>query len=257
MKSLLSGLFGIVAALALTYGGVQALSKKAVDSADKMGQEVGRIVNIAEAGEKNLKQSQARADELTAKLEMMEVQASEQLKILEEQKKSLVELSDQINEITSQTELLSDQESLKKLEQITKFSKNLSSTSAIDRLASLEAKLTDVSGKYFQNNNTSCFKNETYQICWGSEDISRNEKAPHTATFNFKYPIPFGSIPTITNGINFKSSGWMADVYTWDKENAEKYYKGSLNNNHKWGVAFPAGNIITMQFVAIGKPKVQ
>lgn len=253
-KAIYGVVFGIVAALSLTYVGVSKLSEQAIISASKMGEAVGEVTTKASLGAAALEKSKNEAEELTSQLEEMKKVSLEQLALIDAQKEALVVAADRLAAINKDIDFMSDEEQVAKLAGFVKFAKDLQSNDATNTLMQLKENVKDMAMNITSNESSSCIKNSSIQVCWGSQSISRDSEAPHTAVFNFKYPVSFSAAPTITNGINFASGGTMADVYNWNKNLSKTQYSGRLNNNHQYGVALPAGEIITMQFVAIGLP---
>jgi hypothetical protein len=88
------------------------------------------------------------------------------------------------------------------------------------------------------------------QVCCGSKNLSKDPKAPHTATFSFKFDHEFASVPVVTQAINVNGNGHTMAVYSWSLDT--KTYSGKLNNTY---IAKPVVGIITMSYIAIGKPK--
>jgi len=88
------------------------------------------------------------------------------------------------------------------------------------------------------------------QVCWGSKNLTRDPKAPHTASFSFEFAKEFSSVPVVTQAINVNGSGHAMAVYSWSVDT--KKYSGRLNNMY---IATPVQGTITMSYIAIGKPK--
>lgn len=87
------------------------------------------------------------------------------------------------------------------------------------------------------------------QVCWGSTTLTKDPKAPHTAAFSFKFAKPFGSIPVVTQAVNVNGGGHAMAVYSWQLDTMK--YSGRLNNMY---IGTPVGGVITMSYMAIGKP---
>lgn len=66
------------------------------------------------------------------------------------------------------------------------------------------------------------------QMCWGTEILTPDPKAPHTAAFSFAFKLPFATTPTVTNGINVNGSGHGMTVYAWKVDSTS--YQGRVNN---------------------------
>lgn len=87
-------------------------------------------------------------------------------------------------------------------------------------------------------------------MCWGGATLKRDPTAPHTASFDFRFAQAFGSVPVITQAINVNGSGHGMAVYKWRLD--EKEYVGRVNNMY---VGAPVDGVISMSYIAIGKPK--
>jgi hypothetical protein len=88
------------------------------------------------------------------------------------------------------------------------------------------------------------------QICWGRKKLQRDPKAQHTAAFTFTFKEEFLLAPVVTQAINVDGSGHAMEVYSWSLDT--KTYSGNLNNMY---IGKPVEGVITMSYIAIGKPK--
>lgn len=88
------------------------------------------------------------------------------------------------------------------------------------------------------------------QMCWGSKNLTKDEKAPHTAAFSFVFDKEFASVPVVTQAINVNGNGHAMAVYSWSLDT--KKYSGRVNNIY---IAAPVQGTITMSYIAIGHPK--
>jgi hypothetical protein len=86
-------------------------------------------------------------------------------------------------------------------------------------------------------------------ICWGRIPILPTGSARHIRTFAFKFPKPFTTTPTVTNGINVKGSGYSFAVYNADV--TETGYTGALVEVNSRASEVP----VSMNYTAIGTPQ--
>jgi hypothetical protein len=164
------------------------------------------------------------------------------------------EVTNKVNDIKSSNPNIQDEAEktntniliLSLMDQLIKL--NEQNFALVNRVEALEIKTSELSPtKFVDKDNGQCLIKKKYQICWGSLTIIDNS---HVRSFSFNFPAPFAVTPTITNGINTVSNGYLFSVFSHSITTDS--YKGTLAENHSFRKNSAP---VTMNYIAIGIPK--